>query len=181
MQFYAQGVVVFVMTTILGGVGPVMWLSARLGHKVIVPVWKDPLWGPILLAWCLFLYALFFAFCALVRRRKHLAIHDRGFRIGRRTVLYEDIRTVRLARSDGKIASAIAELNAAIPLEQNHEVAQLRRNSSAMSMALVLRNGRVVPLNNFFACYASEALECVVHQIARKLKESASDAGGRVG
>lgn len=181
LQFSLQIVFVLLMMMIFGGVGPVFWLAAQLGHEVHRPVWKDPLWGPILVAWCLVLYSLFFAFVALVRRRQHLAIHERGFRIGRRTIAYADIREVRFGRSDGKFASALKTVNAAIPLARNQAVDRLGRRSSAFSMALVMKNGQVVPLNNFFACYPNEALECVVGMIASKLPERSSGTAGRDG
>ena len=169
-QYYCQWTGAMIIAMIFAGVFPVTWLAARLGHKLVIPIWKDPLWGPILVAWCLVLYSLLLAVIAIERRRHFLAVYERGFCLSGTSVAYEDIREVRIGRNDGTVVSTITRLNACIPLPQNRGAAQLMRNSAALSLTLVMNDGRVMPLTNFFAAFPIDALSCV----ARGLEDNLS-------
>lgn len=178
-QYYCQWVFVLVMVTLFGGILPVSGVAKLVGHQPIIPIWKDPVCGPIVMALCVVLYAALFAFMILWRRRYFLAVYEHGFLVGRKSFAFKDICEVQLGRKDGTIASAIVKLNAAIPFAQNQGVVRLLDNSSVLSMTLVMSDGRVMSLPNFFACYPSDALEAVVCQLeAKVLKSAVASAGG---
>lgn len=117
-----------------------------------------------------------FLFTVFKRRRRYLAVYERGFCASGVTVAYDDVQEVRIGRSDGKFVKGLTKLNAVIPTAQNQGAARLLQNSHALSLTLILKNGRVVPLRNFFACYQEDALVCVVPNLESKLDHDSSSA-----
>ena len=167
-QFYVLGsVVVFLLTLYLGSV-PVLWVAARLGHKIVIPVWRDPLWGPAIGAWILVLYAVLYGVIAFERRRHFLAVYERGFSLSGSRFAYDDICEVRFGKKQGRLASWISKVNASIPLPANHWGEQLGRNSSSLSLTLVMNDGQIRVLVNFLAWFPNDALAFVARALGEK-------------
>jgi hypothetical protein len=88
---------------------------------------------------------------------------------------FSERKATRRERDDGcRLASWISKVNASIPLPANQWGEQLGRNSSSLSLTLVMNDGQIRVLVNFLAWFPNDALAFVARALGEKLLADSS-------